>query len=182
MMTGSIACYKACDLISQLMKNNFNVKVVASRSALNFVGPATFEGLTGEAVYSDAFEHGRMMSHIDLARWADLILLCPATANAINALANGSGEGMISDIFLSNNFLKKFWIAPAMNSQMLAHPATQESLKKLSQWGVYVFETESGDLACGEKGYGRLVAPTKIFEKIISTFKNSNERAQELSL
>lgn len=181
-MTGSIACYKACDLISQLVKNHYQVRVVASSSALKFIGPATLEGLTGEKVYSDAFEDQYMMSHIDLARWADLILVCPATANTINSLAHGAGNGLIGDIFLSNNFLKQFWIAPAMNTQMLLHPVTQESIKKLSSWGAYIFETEAGDLACGEKGFGRLVSPNAILEKINNTFQSYPSQKQEASL
>lgn len=182
MMTGSIACYKTCDLISQLVKNHYRARVVASSSALKFIGPATLEGLTGEKVYSDAFEDQYMMSHIDLARWADLILVCPATAHAINALASGTGPGLIGDIFLSNNFLKNFWIAPAMNTQMLLHPVTQESLKKLSSFGAYIFDTESGDLACGEKGLGRLVSPNTILEKINNTFQKYPSQKQEASL
>ncbi len=168
-LTGSIACYKACDLISKLTQNGFQVKTAATRSALQFIGPATLEGLTGEAVFTDNFEAGKMMSHIDLARWADLIVVCPATANTINSLANGSGD-IVTDLFLSNNFQKPFWVAPAMNSQMLAHPATQESLRKIKSWGTFVFETDSGNLACGEVGSGRLVDPSLILDKILNYF------------
>lgn len=170
MLSGSIACYKACDLISQLVQKGFKVKTVATRSALQFVGPATFEGLTGEAVFSDNFESGKMMSHIDLARWADLILVCPATANTINTLSTGAGGDVITDIFLSNNFKKPFWVAPAMNEQMLLHPATQENIKKLKTWGTVILDTDTGSLACGETGSGRLLAPSVIFEKILMQF------------
>lgn len=170
MLTGSIACFKACELISQLVQKGFSVKCVATRSALQFIGAATLEGLTGEAVQTDNFEHGKMMSHIDLARWADLILVCPATANSINSMAAGAGGDMITDIFLSNNFLKPFWVAPAMNTQMLLHPATQESLNKLSKWGTTILDTDAGNLACGEQGSGRLLAPQAILEKILKEF------------
>lgn len=175
MLTGSIACFKACDLISQLVQKGFKVKTVASRSALQFIGPATLEGLTGEAVHTDNFEHGKMMSHIDLARWADLIIVCPATANSINSMATGAGGDMITDIFLSNNFLKPFWISPAMNTQMLAHPATQESLKKLKSWGTTILDTEAGNLACGEQGSGRLLAPQVMLEKIMAQFSSTKD-------
>lgn len=171
MLTGSIACYKACDLISQLNKSGFKVKTVATKSALQFIGPATLEGLTGEAVFSDNYEHGKMMSHIDLARWADLIMVCPATANSINAMASGTGGDVITDIFLSNNFQKPFWVAPAMNTQMLMHPATQESLAKLKKWGTKVLDTDAGTLACGEEGYGRLLSPNIMLEMILNEFK-----------
>lgn len=171
MLSGSIACFKACELISQLVQKGFKVKTVATKSAFQFIGPATLEGLTNEAVISDNFEVGKMMSHIDLARWADLILVCPATAHTINAMASGSGGDIITDIFLSNNFLKPFWVAPAMNVQMLSHPATQENIKKLKGWGTTILETESGNLACGEQGAGRLLAPSVIFEKILGELK-----------
>lgn len=171
MLSGSIACFKACELISQLVQKGFKVKTVATRSALQFIGPATLEGLTDEAVISDNFEHGKMMSHIDLARWADLILICPATAHTINALATGSGGDIVTDIFLSNNFQKPFWIAPAMNVQMLSHPAIQENIQKLKKWGTVILDTDSGNLACGEQGSGRLLSPSVIFEKIIGELK-----------
>lgn len=174
MLTGSIACFKACEVISQLSQKGFIVKTLATKSALQFIGPATLEGLTGEAVYSDNFEHSKMMSHIDLARWADLIVVCPATANSINAMAAGYGGDMITDIFLSNNFQKPFWVIPAMNTQMLAHPATQDSIKKLKSWGTVVFDTDAGTLACGEQGSGRLLAPAIILEKIMNQFSGLN--------
>ncbi len=179
MLTGSIACFKACELISQLVQKGFKVKTVASRSALQFIGPATLEGLTGEAVQVDNYEHGKMMNHIDLARWADLILVCPATANSINSMATGAGGDMITDIFLSNNFQKPFWVAPAMNTQMLAHPATQESIKKLKTWGTEILDTDAGNLACGEQGSGRLLAPAIILEKILQHFSNQSFEFKE---
>jgi len=172
MLSGSIACYKACDVISQLVKSGNTVKTVCSQSALQFIGPATLEGLTGEAPYTTSFEGNRMMSHIDLARWADLIVLCPASAHSINALAHGVGDGLIADIFLSNNFQKKFMIAPAMNTQMLLHPATQQSLEQLRKWGTIILDTDSGSLACGEKGEGRLLAPSILLEKILMELKS----------
>lgn len=171
MLTGSIACFKACELISQLVQKGFKVKTAATHSALQFIGPATLEGLTGEAVFTNNFEAGRMMSHIDLARWADLILVCPATAHTINGLATGAGGDVVTDIFLSNNFQKPFWIAPAMNTQMLAHPATQENIKKLQGWGTTILDTDAGNLACGEVGSGRLQSPLSILGKIQTHFK-----------
>lgn len=174
MLTGSIACFKACEVISQLSQKGFKVKTVATHSALQFIGPATLEGLTGQAVHTNNFEHGKMMSHIDLARWADLIVVCPATANSINAMAAGYGGEMITDIFLSNNFQKPFWVIPAMNTQMLAHPATQESIKKLKSWGTTVLDTDAGTLACGEEGSGRLLAPPIILEKIMTELSHQD--------
>lgn len=178
MLTGSIACFKACEVISQLVQKGFKVKTLVTRSALQFIGPATLEGLTGEVPYTDTFDSGKMMSHIDLARWADLILVCPATANTINSLASGTGD-MVTDIFLSNNFQKPFWIVPAMNTQMLLHPSTQENIKKLASWGTTILDTDAGNLACGEVGSGRLLAPALILEKIQNHFTDKKLNFKE---
>jgi len=171
-LTGSIAAYKSCSLISRLVQNGFDVKTVSTQSAFQFVGAATLEGLTGHPVLSDdpglsgVFTRGAMMDHIHLVKWADLILLCPATANSINKLAQGIADDWIGAIFMSNNFKKPYWIAPAMNTQMYQHPATQASLKRLKEWGATVFETESGTLACGDEGEGRLINPDAIYDRI----------------
>src|SRR5690606_33467299 len=124
-MTGSIACYKACQLLSKLSQNNYEVQVVATASALEFVGNATLEGLSGKAVVSDIFAHGRNMDHIHLARWADLIIVAPATANFINKMAQGAADDLASTLFLAHDFTKPFLVAPAMNTSMYQHPATQ---------------------------------------------------------
>jgi phosphopantothenoylcysteine decarboxylase/phosphopantothenate--cysteine ligase len=167
-LTGSISCYKACDLISQLVKSNYTVRTIASKSALKFIGEATLEGFTSHKVYTDSFEPGDMMSHIDLARWADIFVICPASAHTINNLAYGTLGGLIGELYLANDFLKPVVIAPSMNSRMLAHPATQRALRTLSQDGAIVLETESGPLACGEAGYGRLLPTSQILTRIQS--------------
>ena len=107
-----------------------------------------------------------MMSHIDLVKWCDLAILCPATAIKINELASGVGHGIINSLFLAFDFTKPFLIAPAMNTKMLEHPATSESLKKLKSWGVDILPTGSGELACGDVGAGRLLEPSDILERI----------------
>ncbi|HEX4924910.1 MAG TPA: flavoprotein [Bdellovibrionales bacterium] len=165
-LTGSIACYKACQVISRLVQNGFEVQTVCTASALQFVGPATLEGLTGRPVFSDVYEHGRMMDHIQLAKWAELAIVAPASANTINSLAAGLAQDAVGALFLAYDLKKPYLIAPAMNSQMLAHPATQASLSKLRAWGVNVLETDSGNLACGDVGEGRLLEPEKIFASI----------------
>lgn len=165
-MTGSIACYKACQVISKLVQANFEVQVVASPAALKFVGPATLEGLTGKPVVSDLFESGTVMDHIHLVRWADLILVAPATANYINKIARGVGDDLLTTQFLAHDFKKPFLIAPAMNTMMYLHPVTQSSLKTLKDFGVEILETASGVLACGEVGWGRLLEPQLIVEEV----------------
>ncbi len=166
MLSGSIACYKACFVISRLVQAGHEVQTACTSSALQFVGPSTLEGLTGRPVFSDVHETGRRMDHIDLANWADLAVVCPATANTINSLANGIATDPIGNLFLAYDLKKPFLVAPAMNTKMLEHPATRDSIVKLQSWGVQVLETDAGQLACGDEGMGRLLEPEKILAAI----------------
>ena len=170
-LTGSIAAYKACHLLSQLVKAGYDVQTVATTSALQFVGTATLEGLTGKPVLTDMYQSGRAMDHIKLARESDLILLCPATANSINKLAAGIADDVVGALFLANNFQTPYWVVPAMNVEMYKHPATQRSLAQLNEWGARVFETASGRLACAEEGLGRMLEPEDLFKEIQKFFK-----------
>lgn len=165
-LTGSIACFKAAALISKLVQNNFDVQTVATTSALKFIGEATLEGLTGRKVLTDTFATGDLMGHINWAKWADLTIVYPASANTINKFANGLGEDLISTLFLAHSFKKPYLVAPAMNTKMLEHPATQESLKRLRSYGVEILEPGSGALACGEVGSGRLLEPEEALKEI----------------
>lgn len=158
-VTGSIAAFKAASLASILVDSGFEVQSVVSEGARHFIGEATFEGLTGRPVLGDIFEHGRAHDHIKLADWADLLMLYPASANHIARLRNGVADDLIGCLFLANNFRKPFWIAPAMNSNMLAHPAVTEALSVLEGWGCRILPTGEGRLACGEIGDGRLLEP-----------------------
>lgn len=171
-MTGSIACYKACQTVSRLVQSGHEVQIIATNSALKFIGPATLEGLTGRKVLSDMYEEGQMMSHIHWARWADLILVAPATANFINKIANGLADDLASTLFLAHDFTRPFLVAPAMNSSMYYHPVTQHSLKRLQALGVQVLETASGVLACGEEGYGKLLDPELILGEVSKHLQN----------
>jgi len=168
LMSGSIAGYKVCSLISRLVQNNFKVKVAMTASAQKFIGPATIEGLTGNPVHTDTFQAGQAMEHIYLARWADLILVAPATANTINKLSQGVGDDLLSTIFLAHDFEKPFLLAPAMNTKMYLHPVTQKSITELKSMGVEILETASGVLACGEIGYGRLLEPDLMYNELVS--------------
>ena len=167
-LSGSISCYKACQLISRLVKENHEVQTVATPSALKFIGTSTLEGLTGKAVLSESFKEGRQMAHIDLARWADMAILCPATAHIINALAHGVASGLLGDLFLAYEKEKPYFIVPAMNSKMWHHPCVQESIQTLEKWSVHILETQFGELACGEVGEGKLLEPDDIYEKIFN--------------
>lgn len=166
MMTGSIACYKACQVISRLVQAGHEVQVVASPSALQFVGNATFEGLTGKTVVSDLYAAGNVMDHIHLMRWANLIVVAPATANYINKIAQGVGDDLLTTLFLAHDFKKPFLLAPAMNTSMYMHPVTQSSIRRLREMGIEILETASGVLACGEVGFGKLIDPDLMLEEI----------------
>ena len=125
-VTGSIAAFKAATLASMLIESGAEVQCVMSEGAGYFIGESTFEGLTGRPVLGDVFERGRAHDHIRLAEWADLLLLYPASANHITRLRAGLADDLIGCLFLANNFRSPYWIAPAMNSHMLEHPAVAE--------------------------------------------------------
>lgn len=166
LISGSIAAYKTCFVISKLVQGGHQVQVVTTPQALNFIGPSTLEGLTGKPVLSETFASHHAMDHIHLARWADLILLCPATANTINRMAQGIADDLVTNLFLAHDFKKPFIVAPAMNSAMYQHPCTQSSLDKLSKMGVKILEPGEGSLACGEIGSGRLMEPEAILAEL----------------
>src|SRR5580658_9999119 len=131
-LIGSIACYKACTAISRLAQAGVAVQTVASPAALRFVGRETLEGLTGRPVFSDLWEEGRALDHIELARAADLAIVCPATAAAINRLAAGLADDALGTLFLAwEHGEKPWWIVPAMNARMWTHPATRAAVEKL---------------------------------------------------
>lgn len=168
-VTGSISCYKACELTSLLVKQGAQVQVTLSEGALKFLQPAVFEGLSRrEALTPDMFARKPdCIPHITLAqKWADLIIIYPASANCIARLASGLSDDLFGATFLANNFEKPVLLAPAMNSNMFAHPATQENLKKLESWGTKILPTEEGRLACGSVGLGKLLAPERALDFI----------------
>lgn len=165
-LSGSIACYKSCHVISQLVKEGHQVQTVATKDALRFVGTATLEGLTGKPVFSDIYQEGQQMDHIHLNRWSDLTVICPATANTINQMAAGIATNAIGTLFLAHDFKTPTVVVPAMNQAMWAHPTTQKSIGSLQEWGLQVMSPESGHQACGEQGPGRLPEPETILTKI----------------
>ena len=165
-VTGSIAAFKAASLASLLIDAGYEVECVMSEGARHFIGESTLEGLTGRPVLGDVFERGRAHDHINLVERADLLLLYPASANHISRLRAGLADDLIGCLFLADNFRKPFWVAPAMNSNMLAHPAVTEALETLKAWGCRILPTGEGRLACGEIGYGRLLEPERVFELI----------------
>ncbi|MBT3392732.1 MAG: flavoprotein [Elusimicrobiaceae bacterium] len=170
-LTGSIACYKVCNVISKLVQNGYEVKAVCTKSATEFIGLTTLETLTGKSVYVDMWERKTALDHIELNKWADLTIVAPATANIMNKFSAGFADECVSTLFLSHDRKKPFLIAPAMNTNMWDHPATQKSVEVLKGWGVKILDTEKGHLACGDEGYGRLLNPDKIYDIIIENLK-----------
>lgn len=171
LISGSIAAYKSAEAISKFSQLGYTVQVVTTDSALNFIGAATLEGLSGKPVMSNIFENGKMMSHIDLVKWADVMVLAPATATTINSMNSGLGQNLVSSLFLAHDWEKPYFIAPAMNTKMWSHPATLKSMEQLKKWGLIVLEPEEGALACGDYGSGRMMEPNKIVD-IVDKFIN----------
>lgn len=165
-VTGSIAAFKAAQVVSRLVQDGHEVRVVATPAALKFVGAATFEGLTGRPVLTDLWESGSAMEHIHLSRWADIGVICPASANTMAHMALGLAEDLAGALTLAWPVTKPLHVFPAMNSLMLSHPATQEHIETLTNRGVIVHPTAGGNLACGEFGSGRLLEPDEIIARI----------------
>lgn len=179
-LTGSIAGYKACDAISRLVQLGHSVRAVATNSALRFVGAATLEGLTGERPLTDIFEAGAALEHIQLTRWADLVIVCPATANTINRFAAGLADDLAGALFLAHDRSKPFLVAPAMNPAMWTHPATRDAVARLGAWGVRFVSVGEGRTACGEVGEGRLAEPPDIVAAIESALARPAKRMRVL--
>ncbi len=148
------------------MQDGCHVQTVATDGALEFIGAATLEGLTGREVFRDVYQTGKMMDHVHLSAWADLTIICPATANTINKLSAGIAEDAVGALALTHDFKKPLLIVPAMNHRMMSHPATQASLKKLNEFGAQVLPTGDGHQACGDVGPGRMLESDQILEMI----------------
>ncbi|MBQ7735356.1 MAG: bifunctional phosphopantothenoylcysteine decarboxylase/phosphopantothenate--cysteine ligase CoaBC [Bacteroidales bacterium] len=165
-ITGGIAAYKSLSLIRLFKKAGAEVKVVATPHALEFVTPLTLQTLSQNTVYSDMFGTAEKVDveHISLAEWADAVVVAPATANIIGKLANGIADDALSTMLLACT--KPLFFAPAMNKNMLAHPAVQENLRTLQQRGITFIGPDAGFLACGTTGEGRMKEPKEIFSTV----------------
>lgn len=167
-VTGGIAAYKACDIASRLVKLGADVHVIMTKAACEFVTPLTFKTLTGNKVHTSVFDENDLgVPHIDLAQGADLLLVAPATANFIAKAANGIADDMLSTTILAASN-KKIIISPAMNSHMYENKAVQDNIKTLISRGFVVIKPDSGRLACGEEGVGKLPDPCDIVERVVS--------------
>ena len=163
---GGIAAYKSLETIRILKKNKCEIKTILTKSAKEFVTPLSIASLSHGKVYDDLFsvENESEMDHIALSRWADLILVQPATANTISKLAKGSSEDLAPTVILASN--KPIFLAPAMNVRMWEHPSTKENLKILKNYSYRIIGPEIGEMACGEYGEGKMTQPENIVNKI----------------
>lgn len=177
-ITGSIAAYKACYIIRGLIKQGAEVQVVITPSGKEFITPVTLSALTHKPVISDFFAQrdGTWHSHVDLGLWADAMLIAPCTASTIGKLANGIADNMLVTTYMSMK--APVFIAPAMDLDMYAHAATQENLKKLSATGNHIIEPQSGFLASGLDGKGRMEEPDVIVRMISEWFDNETSMRQ----
>lgn len=191
-ISGSIAAYKAIELTRLLKKCGAEVKVILTDSAEHFVTPLTLETVSenpvatslwaapsstaSSAASSAAGSTGATstINHIDLARWADLVLIAPATANTIAELAHGQAANLLTTEVLATH--APVFIAPAMNPTMYAHPATQANLKKIEQWGYTILSPEGGVAACGDEGVGRMMEPATLIEHVASAFSEKSKQ------
>lgn len=173
-ISGGIAAYKVLDLIRSLSSQNYEIKTLLTKSAEEFVTPLSISALSKNKVYKNTFDLNEEMEmdHIALSRWADLILIAPATANIIEKIANGSADDFITTIILASN--KKIFLAPAMNVQMWENVATQKNVNELNKRNFSMIGPSEGMLACGEFGEGRMAEVSEI-ENTIKNFLNHKD-------
>jgi phosphopantothenoylcysteine synthetase/decarboxylase len=170
-VSGGIAAYKACELVSALIKGGHGVRVVMTPAATRFVGPVTFEALSGHSVMTDTFGTGSgpegvgAVEHINLAKWAEVAILAPGTAATLGKLTHGIADNALTTVFMAIPASTPVILAPAMNTEMWDHPAMQRNLAILAEWGRYTLvDPVEKRLACGDVGVGGLAAIDTILE------------------
>lgn len=174
-ITGSIAAYKACVLIRELIKAGAEVQAVMTPSAKEFITSLTISTLTHKPVISEFFDRrdGSWHSHVDIGLWADAMIIAPATASSIAKMANGVADNMLITTYLSMR--APVFVAPAMDVDMFSHTATQENIKTLRSYGNIIIEPETGELASGLEGKGRMEEPAVIAKSLEAYFKSQNQ-------
>lgn len=165
-VTGGIAAYKSPSICSILRKQGAEVKVIMTEAAKKFISPLTMQTMSGNICYDQMFNQLTNMDvgHISLAKWADIIVVAPATANIIGKFANGISDDLLSTVFMASR--SKVIIAPAMNTYMLNSPANQKNMKTLKDRGIIVLDTEKDLLACKDVGEGKMLSPQEIVDEI----------------
>ncbi len=168
---GGIAAYKSLEIIRLLKKNGSNIKTILTNNAKNFVTPLSVASLSQEKVYTDLFnsDNESEMDHISLSRWSDLILIAPATANTISKISYGLSDDLASTVVFASD--KKIFFAPSMNVRMWEHQSNKDNLKKLINFGHEIIGPETGEMACGEYGMGKMSEPVTIINHINDYFK-----------
>ena len=181
-ITGGIGAYKSAELARLLREAGFEVKVVMTSAAKQFITPLTLQALSGSRVYDSLWESSAEngMDHIELAKWADLILIAPATADCIARLAHGLADDLLTTICLAST--ASLVVAPAMNQAMWRHPATQANVKLLRERSVIFFGPEEGVQACGDQGIGRIQEPEVIIKSLQQSFDSSSSLLKNLSI
>ncbi|AJP12335.1 TPA: bifunctional phosphopantothenoylcysteine decarboxylase/phosphopantothenate--cysteine ligase CoaBC [Clostridioides difficile] len=174
-ISGGIAAYKACDVVSKLKKLNANIHVIMTKSATEFVKPLTFQSLSQNYVVEDMFEEPKTweVEHISLAKKADLFLIVPASANVIGKIANGIADDMLTTTVMATK--AQVLIAPAMNTNMYENPIVQKNIQTLKSFGYKFIEPESGRLACGDIGTGKLANPDIIVEEVLTNLTKEQD-------
>lgn len=181
-VSGGIAAYKACDLVSKLSKKDYEVKVILTKHAEKFVSKLTFEALCHNYVETDLFDESNEdpIAHITLAKWADLMIIVPATANIIAKVTHGISDDLLSTTFLACN--KHKMICPAMNTQMYENPITQKNIQACKDLGYQILDPVVGHLACNDTGRGKMIEPADIVEAIDNYFNTSNKLSRKTVL
>ncbi|MFV5536587.1 bifunctional phosphopantothenoylcysteine decarboxylase/phosphopantothenate--cysteine ligase CoaBC [Acinetobacter pittii] len=178
-VTGGIAAYKSAILVRRLKDYGFDVRVVMTHGAQAFITPLTFQALSGNPVHTELLDSAAEagMGHIELARWADLLLVAPASCDTLAKFANGLADDLLSTVFLATK--SPVWVAPAMNQQMWAAKATQRNLQTLVEDGVHVIMPDAGEQACGDVGLGRMPEPEEIARQVAGYFHQAQRAIAE---
>ncbi len=166
-VTGGISAYKTCQVVSRLVQRGCGVTVIMTEAAIRFVGPVTFQALTGRRVYTSLWEadSGHDHQHIRLSDRADLLVIAPATANIIGKMASGIADDLVSTTAMSAD--SPILLAPAMNARMWAHPVVQQNVERLRSIGVHLVGPERGWLSCRSEGVGRMSEPEAILDAVV---------------
>ncbi|MDD5267407.1 MAG: bifunctional phosphopantothenoylcysteine decarboxylase/phosphopantothenate--cysteine ligase CoaBC, partial [Methylococcales bacterium] len=174
-VTGGIAAYKSAELVRLFRKQGSEVRVVMTQSAMHFISPLTFQALSGNPVHSELLDADteNAMGHISLARWADVLIIAPATANIIAKLSHGLADDLLSTLYLAATC--PVYVAPAMNQAMWNKAVTRENIETLKRHGVDIIGPEQGDQACGETGFGRMSEPFDICKHLIHALELNNQ-------
>jgi len=171
-LSGGIACYKSAELLRRMQDEGAAINVVMTQSATRFITPVTFQALSGNPVYTDAWDNRvpNNMAHINLSRQADAVVIAPASANLLARLATGMADDLLTTLCLARGQCPLL-VAPAMNREMWEHSATQRNIQQLRSDGVLVLGPGTGDQACGETGDGRMLEPHELLAEVIAFFQ-----------